>query len=177
VRIAVLSDTHFPLRGPALPDACVAALDRADLILHAGDLCDLSALILLRAFVAPLVAVRGNVDHPAVRRELPETAIADANGMRIGIVHDAGPERGRTARLRARFPDAHGVVFGHSHIPFWHTDGDGFFILNPGSPTDRRRQPRHSMVELTIDDAAGPHAAFLAVDEPVGPLPPELVRS
>jgi putative phosphoesterase len=172
----VLSDTHFPRRGPRLPDACVHVLNRADLIVHAGDLCDLATLILVRAFGAPVVAVRGNVDDPAVRRELPETAVADLGGMRIGVIHDAGPETGRLARLRTRFPDAAAVVFGHSHIPLLHEADDGFFILNPGSPTDRRRQPRHSMAELTITDGDATTRRFLAVDDPAGELPDELIR-
>ncbi|MDH3226679.1 MAG: YfcE family phosphodiesterase [Thermoleophilia bacterium] len=176
MRVAVLSDTHLPRRGPGLPALCIEVMARADLILHAGDLCDFSTLILLRAFGPPVAAVHGNVDEPDVRRELPETAVVEAGGLRIGMVHDAGVASGRLERMRRRFPDANGVVFGHSHIPLFHRAGDGFFILNPGSPTDRRRQPRHSIVELTIEEGARPEPAFLAVDYPVGSLPDALVR-
>ena len=174
-RVAVISDTHLPRRGPGIPAACLDALARADLILHAGDICDLDTLILLRSFDAPLVAVHGNVDDHAVRRELPETALAEAGGHRIGLIHDAGPESGRLERMRGRFPGADGVIFGHSHIPLHQVADDGFFILNPGSPTDRRRQPLHSMAELVVDDP-GVRAAFLAVDPPAGALPEDLIR-
>jgi putative phosphoesterase len=175
VRVAVLSDTHFPGRGRVLPAACLTVVARADLVVHAGDLCDLDALATMRALGPRLVAVRGNVDHPAVRRELPETTVADAQGTSIGIVHDAGPERGRLRRMRRRFPNADGVVFGHSHIPLLQRDRSGFWILNPGSPTDRRRQPRHSMAELVIGEA-GVDVRFHAVDEPAELLPKDLIR-
>jgi uncharacterized protein len=88
--------------------------------------------------------VHGNVDSAELRERLPEARTVEAAGARIAILHDAGPARGRLARMRLRFPDADAVVFGHSHIPL-HESGDGFQIFNPGSPTDRRRQPRHTM--------------------------------
>jgi putative phosphoesterase len=175
MRVAVISDTHFPRRGSTLPEACWEALSRADLIVHAGDLADLDALNDLRTFGTPLVAVHGNADDAAVRARLPVTASADVGGLRLAVVHDGGPEQGRLERMRRRFPDVDGVVFGHSHIPLHQVAEDGFFILNPGSPTDRRRQPRHSMVEIVVADGR-PEVAFLAVDEPIGPLPAELVR-
>ena len=175
VRVAVISDTHMPARGRALPPACLERLRAAHLIVHAGDLADARTLALLRSIGPPLVAVHGNVDDRAVRAALPETAAVEAAGLRIGVVHDAGPERGRLLRLRRRFPEADAVVFGHSHIPFHAVDGDGFWALNPGSPTDRRRQPRHTMAEVRIEDGRAA-VAFLAVDEPAGPLEPGLVR-
>ena len=92
----------------------------------------------------PLAAVHGNVDSTEVRRRLPAERTVDAGGVRIAMVHDAGPSRGRIERMRARFPDAAAVVYGHSHIPL-HEEREGFQIFNPGSPTDRRRQPRHTM--------------------------------
>jgi len=92
----------------------------------------------------PLAAVHGNVDSTAVRRRVPATRTVDADGVRIGLIHDAGPTRGRMERMRAVFPDAAAVVYGHSHIPL-HEEREGFQIFNPGSPTDRRRQPRHTM--------------------------------
>lgn len=98
----------------------------------------------LEALGPPVAAVRGNVDDAEVRSLLPETRTVEADGARIGLIHDAGPAAGRLERMRARFPDATAVVFGHSHIPL-HEEGVGFQIFNPGSPTDRRRQPAHSM--------------------------------
>jgi predicted phosphodiesterase len=89
--------------------------------------------------------VYGNVDDAEVRAALPETAVVDAAGTRIAVIHDAGPARGRLARMRAQFPDAHAVVFGHSHIPLHERGADGFQIFNPGSPTERRRSPGHTM--------------------------------
>lgn len=175
MRIAVISDTHMP-RGSGLPPACLDRLRAADAIVHAGDWSDAATLALVRALGPPLVAVRGNVEEAGVARALPATAELDAAGVRIGVVHDAGPEAGRLERLRRRFPAAAGVVFGHSHIPLHAVAGDGFFILNPGSPTDRRRQPRHSMAELEVAPGAPPRAWFWAVDDPAGPLDPALVR-
>jgi putative phosphoesterase len=104
----------------------------------------LEVLLDLEALGPPVAAVHGNVDAAEIRERLPEARVVEAAGARIAIVHDAGPARGRAARMRLRFPDADAVVFGHSHIPL-HESADGFQIFNPGSPTDRRRQPRHSM--------------------------------
>jgi len=176
VRVAVISDTHMPRRGTVLPSACLARLRAADLIVHAGDWSDAAALAMVRGIGPPLVAVRGNVEEPAVRAALPATAEVRAAGLGIGVVHDGGPEAGRLQRLRRRFPGAAGVVFGHSHIPLHQTAADGFFILNPGSPTDRRRAPRHSMAEIAIEDGRAPVVSFWAVDEPAGPLARDLVR-
>ena len=106
---------------------------------------------------------------------MPATAEADVGGVRIGVVHDGGPGAGRPSRLRRRFPGADAVVFGHSHIPWHEVAGDGFLVLNPGSPTDRRRSARHSMAELEVDGGRIAAVAFWAVDEPAGPLDPELV--
>ncbi|HEX2084748.1 MAG TPA: metallophosphoesterase family protein [Solirubrobacteraceae bacterium] len=144
MRLAVVADTHLPRGRRRLPDACVEHLRAADLILHAGDLSTLATLEALEALGPPVVAVLGNVDEPALARRLPQERTIDAEGARIAIVHDAGPSRGRLERMRLRFPDAVAVVFGHSHIPL-HEEREGFQIFNPGSPTDRRRQPRHTM--------------------------------
>ena len=144
MEIAILSDTHMPRGGRTLPRACQAALRRADLIIHAGDFSSLAVLTELGSF-GELAGVWGNVDEPAVRAVLPETACIDAGRWRIGVIHDAGPARGRLERLRRRFPQADAVIFGHSHLPLLERGPDGFQIFNPGSPTERRRAPRHTM--------------------------------
>ena len=142
--IAVISDTHLPRGARRIPDECVERLAAADLILHAGDFASLEALEEIEVIGPPLAAVHGNVDSTEVRRRLPAERTVDAGGVRIAMVHDAGPSRGRIERMRARFPDAAAVVYGHSHIPL-HEEREGFQLFNPGSPTDRRRQPRHTM--------------------------------
>jgi uncharacterized protein len=144
-RIAVISDTHLPRGSRRLPEGCIERLRRAELILHAGDLVAPSVLEELEALGPPVAAVHGNVDEAAVRSRLPAERIVEVGGVRIAMLHDAGPAAGRLARLRRRFPDADAVVFGHSHIPLHETGPDGLQIFNPGSPTDRRRQPRHTM--------------------------------
>jgi hypothetical protein len=144
VQIAVISDTHLP-RGPRrLPDACVERLERADLIVHAGDLTTIAVLRELQGY-GEVVAVHGNVDDAEVRAALPATAVVETEGATIAVIHDAGPAKGRLARMRRRFPQADAVVFGHSHIPLHERAEDGFQIFNPGSPTQRRRSPAHSM--------------------------------
>ena len=177
MRIAVISDTHMPRKGLVLPPACLERLRAADLILHAGDWSSMEAVAMVRGIGPPVVGVRGNVEEPAVRAALPTTAEAEVAGVRIGVVHDGGPGDGRPSRLRRRFPGADAVVFGHSHIPWYEVAGDGFLVLNPGSPTDRRRTPRHSMAEIKVDGGRIAAVAFWAVDDPPGPLDPELVRS
>jgi putative phosphoesterase len=144
MRLAIISDTHLPRGGRALPEACVARLRAADAILHAGDLAEVSVLTALEALGPPVYAVRGNVDSSELQARLPATRVVEAGGTRIAMVHDAGPAAGRLARLRRRFPDADAVVFGHSHLPL-HEERDGFHIFNPGSPTERRRAPSHTM--------------------------------
>lgn len=140
----MISDTHLPRGRRLLPDRCVELLRRADLILHAGDVVTAEVLADIEALGPPVAAVHGNVDSAELRRRLPAERIVEAAGTRIAMLHDAGPARGRLDRMRARFPDAAAVVFGHSHVPL-HEERDGFQIFNPGSPTDRRRQPRHTM--------------------------------
>jgi putative phosphoesterase len=149
VEIAVISDTHLPRGGRRLPEGCVARLRAADLIVHAGDLMRLPVLRELESY-GPVVAVHGNTDDAVVRAVLPASASIDAAGARMGLVHDAGPARGRLARLRRRFPEADAVVFGHSHIPLHERAPDGFQIFNPGSPTERRRAPQHTMGIATV---------------------------
>jgi uncharacterized protein len=151
VVVAVISDTHLPHGSRRIPDACVASMRAADLILHAGDFTYPEVVEELRALGPPLEAVHGNVDTEEVARLLPEVREVRAGGARIGMVHDAGPAAGRLERMRAKFPKADAVVFGHSHIPL-HEGGDGFQIFNPGSPTDKRRSPHHTMGIAEIED-------------------------
>ena len=152
MEIAVISDTHMPRGSRRLPAACLARLRAADLIVHAGDLIRLSVLRELEAY-GPVVAVHGNVDDAEVRAALPDTASVEAAGATIGLIHDAGPAKGRLARLRRRFPEADAVVFGHSHIPLHERAPDGFQIFNPGSPTERRRAAEHTMGIARVEDA------------------------
>jgi uncharacterized protein len=144
VEIAIISDTHMPRTGRRLPQACVDRLSRSDLIVHAGDFTGASMVDELEHY-GDLVAVHGNVDEAAVKALLPERRLLTAQGATIGVVHDAGPARGRLERLRLLFPGADAVVFGHSHIPLHERAPDGFQIFNPGSPTERRRSPRRTI--------------------------------
>jgi putative phosphoesterase len=122
-------------------------------VIHAGDFVTAAVLEQIEA-LGPLVhAVHGNVDEPALRSRLPETLELEVAGTRIGVIHDAGPRAGRRERLRARFPEAHCAVFGHSHVPE-HARLSSFQIFNPGSPTERRRAPHRSMGILSIRDGA-----------------------
>jgi putative phosphoesterase len=139
-------------RGPrALPEACVARLRAADAILHGGDFVTVGVLELIESLGPPVHAVHGNVDDPAVRMRLPAVRLVNAAGARIVLTHDGGPAAGRLERLRRRFADADAVVFGHSHLPL-HERRDGFQIFNPGSPTERRRAPSHTMGLATARD-------------------------
>jgi putative phosphoesterase len=144
----VLADTHIPRRAKGLPEALIARLATADLILHAGDLMD-PALLDDLGVHAPVRAVRGNVDPAEI--DLPERQEWSFGGVRIAMVHDSGPKKGRRARLHRWFPDARVVIFGHSHIP-WNEDEDGLLLLNPGSPTDRRRSPQHTYALLWVGE-------------------------
>jgi uncharacterized protein len=144
----------MPRGSRKLPDPCRELLRSADLILHGGDF---SALEVLRDIeeLGEVAGVQGNVDSDEIRAVLPKKRIVKASGARIGMVHDAGPARGRLERMRYAFPEADAVVFGHSHIPLHERGPDGFQIFNPGSPTERRAQPRHTM---GIARVAGPRA-------------------
>jgi uncharacterized protein len=144
MNIAIIADTHMPRGSRRLPETCVERLIAADLIIHAGDLTTLEVLHGLEAY-SHVIAVKGNVDDPALQSTLPETVELDVAGRRIAVVHDGTRAAGRLARLRRRFPTADAVVFGHSHLPVHELAPDGFQIFNPGSPTERRRAPWLSM--------------------------------
>ncbi|HVE69272.1 MAG TPA: metallophosphoesterase family protein [Solirubrobacteraceae bacterium] len=153
--LAIISDTHLP-RGPRrLPQACVDRLETADLILHAGDFSSATFLHALES-IGSVAGVHGNVDDREVRRRMPERRVVEAGGARIAMVHDAGPALGRVERMRRRFPGVDAVVFGHSHIPLLERASGGrrgrFQIFNPGSPTERRRSPHHTMGMARVED-------------------------
>ena len=144
--VAVVSDTHMPRGARRLPQAFVELIAGADLLLHAGDFMTVETLRELERIGPPLVGVHGNVDAAELRRLLPAERVIEAAGARIALTHDAGPRAGRLERMRRRFGDrADALVFGHSHLPLHERAEDGFQIFNPGSPTERRRAPRHTM--------------------------------
>ena len=142
--LAIISDTHLPRGQRRIPDDCLARLREAELIVHAGDLMQVEVLEELEA-LGPVIAVHGNADDEQLRERLPATQVFEHRGVRIGVVHNGGPAAGRLDRLRARFPGADAVIFGHSHLPLHELAADGFQIFNPGSPTDRRREPHFTM--------------------------------
>jgi uncharacterized protein len=160
ILVAAISDTHLPRGARTLPAACVEHLRRADLILHGGDLSSVAFLEELHAYGPPVHAVHGNADEPAVCALLPARTVVEAGGVRIGLVHDAGPRAGREARLAAKFPGCDAVLYGHTHLPQVERHGETW-ILNPGSPTERRRGPFHSLLLLEVE---------------AGAIRPELVR-
>jgi putative phosphoesterase len=163
VRAVVLADTHAPRRWRQCPPGVAEHLRGADLILHAGDVCTAGVLDELAGY-APVRAVRGNNDGPDVAAwGAPETQELHLAGLAVAMVHDSGPAPGRHARLRRRFPAARLVLFGHSHIPL-DQDGDGVRIFNPGSPTDRRRQPQGTFGLLHIDDGLLLEARIIPVN-------------
>jgi putative phosphoesterase len=154
VRLLLTTDTHLPKRAKALPERLLAEIAEADVVVHAGDWVDEDTLDLLQARSRRLIAVYGNNDGPALRARLPEVAHADVAGVRLAVVHETGPAQGREARCAARFPDTDVLVFGHSHIPWDTTAAGGPRLLNPGSPTDRRRQPYCTYMTATATQGA-----------------------
>lgn len=150
--LAVVADTHLPRGSRRLPETCLERLRAADLVLHAGDLVSLAFLEELRALGPPVEAVHGNMDEPALRALLPRERVVEAGGARIGMVHVPGPRAGREARLAERFAGCDAVVYGHTHVPQVERV-DGVWILNPGSPTERRSAPARAMLVLEL--AAG----------------------
>lgn len=152
VRLLLMSDTHLPKRAKELPPQLIAELPLADVVVHAGDWVDTATLDLLEEGSRRLVGVYGNNDGPALRARLPEVARVELDGLRLGVVHETGSAQGRERRCADRFPDLDVLVFGHSHIP-WDTTADtGLRLLNPGSPTDRRRQPHCTYMTAVVTD-------------------------
>ncbi|MDG5806315.1 metallophosphoesterase [Streptomyces ossamyceticus] len=152
MRLLLMSDTHLPRRARALPERLLADLPHADVVVHAGDWVDEATLDLLEQRSRRLIGVYGNNDGPALRARLPEVARADLDGLRLAVVHETGPAQGRERRCADRFPDTDVLVFGHSHIPWDTTTDTGLRLLNPGSPTDRRRQPHCTYMTATAAD-------------------------
>ena len=140
-RLLLLADTHLPKRARDLPEQVWREVEGAEVVIHAGDWVDVSLLDELEARSRRLVGVFGNNDHGALRERLPEVARVEIEGIRLGVVHETGDAKGREQRCSALFPDLDVLVFGHSHIPWDTTTETGLRLLNPGSPTDRRRQP------------------------------------
>ncbi|MEV5765630.1 YfcE family phosphodiesterase [Micromonospora sp. NPDC052213] len=153
MRLVITADTHVPARAKDLPAPLWAAVDAADVVLHAGDWVDEALLDALAARARRLVGVYGNNDGPALRARLPEIARVELDGLRIAVVHETGPKTRREERCAARFPDTDLLVFGHSHIPWDTVAPGGLRLLNPGSPTDRRAQPYATFVTARV--AAG----------------------
>src|SRR5215471_18972425 len=148
--VAVISDTHLPRGGRRIPEPCLARLRGADVILHAGDVVAESAFAELEALGPPVRAVHGNTDDAALRERLPPRLVVHVEGLHIGMTHDPGPSAGREERLAGRFPGCAAVVYGHTHEPQVARTGD-VWILNPGSPTERRRAPTHAMLVLEVE--------------------------
>jgi putative phosphoesterase len=158
VRVALIADTHLPRGRRRLPAQCVELISQAEVVIHAGDFTTEQVWAEIASLGPPLHAVHGNVDEPALRAQLPERVEIEIESIRIGIVHDAGPRSSRGERLRAWFPAADCVVFGHSHLPEHDYERD-LVLFNPGSPTERRRAPTHSMgiAELEYGEARFRH--------------------
>jgi uncharacterized protein len=147
-----MADTHVPKRARDLPEQLWRAVDDADVVVHAGDWVCVQLLDTLLARANRLIAVVGNNDGPSLSARLPDIATADLDGVRLAVVHETGPARGREQRCADRFPDTDVLVFGHSHIPWDTVSSTGLRLLNPGSPTDRRRQPTCSWMTAEIED-------------------------
>lgn len=169
MQLVITADTHVPKRARDLPAPLWAAIDAADVVLHAGDWVDVALLDALEARARRLVGVYGNNDGPPLRARLPEVARVELDGLRVAVVHETGPKTRREERCAARFPDCDVLIFGHSHIPWDTTTDTGLRLLNPGSPTDRRRQPFCTYMTLTA--AAGEIA-----DVELHRLPPRASR-
>jgi len=144
------ADTHVPRRARDLPARLWEDIVGADVVIHAGDWVDEALLDTMLAAARRLIGVYGNNDGPALRARLPEVARAELDGLRLAVVHESGPAQGRERRCALRFPDTDVLVFGHSHIPWDTTAPTGLRLLNPGSPTDRRRQPRYTHMTATV---------------------------
>lgn len=154
MRLLLISDTHLPHRGRDLPEPVWAAVESADVVIHAGDWVSTDLLDALQARSARLIGCWGNNDGPALRERLPERADVTLGGLRFTVVHETGAAAGREARMAAAYPDTDVLVFGHSHIPWDTSATNGLRLLNPGSPTDRRRQPACTYLTAIAESGA-----------------------
>lgn len=152
--ILLLADTHLPKRAKALPDQVWREVDATDVVLHAGDWVDLATFEALEQRSRKLIAVWGNNDGPELRERMPETAYWELEGVRFAMTHETGASSGRERRMDRAFPDIDVLVFGHSHIPWDTVAPSGMRLLNPGSPTDRRRQPHCTYMRAVADAGA-----------------------
>jgi len=152
LRVLFVSDTHVPQRARELPSQVWKAVESADVVFHSGDWVEASLLDEFENRSRRLIAVYGNNDGPELRRRLPETTSVTLDGVRFAMVHETGPAKGREERCEAEYPDADVLVFGHSHIPWDTTAPNGLRLLNPGSPTDRRRQPVCTYLTACVED-------------------------
>src|SRR6266508_6157820 len=150
MRLVLTADTHVPKRARGLPPRLWADVAAADVVIHAGDWVDAALLDAMETLARRLIGVYGNNDGPALRARLPKIARADLGGVRFAVIHETGPATGREARCAEQFPDADILVFGHSHIPWDTTTPSGLRLLNPGSPTDRRRHPACSYLTAEV---------------------------
>ena len=161
MKLVVLADTHLPKRARDLPNEVWRAVDTADVVFHAGDWVDEATLDRLEHRAARLIGVFGNNDGAGLRARLPEVAYVTLDGVRIAVVHETGDAHGREARADLAFPDTQVLFFGHSHIPWDTATPGGLRLLNPGSPTDRRRQPTATFLSAEIVDSTLRHVALI----------------
>ncbi|MGH3916604.1 MAG: metallophosphoesterase family protein [Pseudonocardiaceae bacterium] len=154
MRVLIVADTHVPARARDLPRQVWHEVEHADVVLHAGDWVDVALLDAMEQRAARLIGVYGNNDGSPLRGRLPEVARAELAGLRVAVVHETGPAQGREERCARAYPDVDMLVFGHSHIPWDSTTASGLRLLNPGSPTDRRRQPYCTYLTARISEGA-----------------------
>jgi putative phosphoesterase len=166
MRLLLMSDTHVPKRARDLPAMLWAAVEAADVVFHAGDWVDVPLLDALTARSRRLIAVYGNNDGPALRARLPEIARVTLDGVTFAVIHETGSAAGREIRCAAQFPDTDVLVFGHSHIPWDTVAPSGLRLLNPGSPTDRRRQPTGTYMTAEILNATLTNVALHPIPRP-----------
>lgn len=165
--LLLISDTHIPKRARDLPQSVWEAVDRADVVIHAGDWVDLASFEALDARATRLIACWGNNDGDDLRARLPERADVVLGGLRFTVTHETGASTGRDNRMSAAYPDTDVLVFGHSHIPWDTTTKTGLRLLNPGSPTDRRRQPHCTYMTATISEASVLDVQLRRLERPV----------
>jgi putative phosphoesterase len=166
LRLLLVSDTHVPKRARALPEQVWAAVADADVVFHAGDWVTAELLDDFERRSRRLVGVYGNNDGADLRQRLPETVSVSLDGVRFSMIHETGPAKGREERCEALFPDADVLIFGHSHIPWDTTSARGLRLLNPGSPTDRRRQPVCTYMTAAVDNGRLLEVELVAVRKP-----------